>query len=88
MGLEIAKTGQVNVDRTNIDRDFILGIRLGNSTYDELINYLDSKKEEMENAMAESTLPENIDVEFVNNLLLKIRDRQYKCSMLNRFKTI
>lgn len=42
----------------------------------------------MENAMAESTLPENIDVEFVNNLLLKIRDRQYKCSMLNRFKTI
>lgn len=88
MGLEIAKTGQVNVDRTNIDRDFILGIRLGNSTYDELINYLDSKKEEMENAMAESTLPENIDVEFVNNLLLKIRDRQYKYSMLNRFKTI
>lgn len=87
MGLEIAKTGQVNVDRTNIDRDFILGIRLGNSTYDELINYLDSKKEEMENAMAESTLPENIDVEFVNNLLLKIRDRQYKYSMWNKFKT-
>lgn len=44
MGLEIAKTGQVNVDRTNIDRDFILDIRLGNSTYDELINYLDSKR--------------------------------------------
>lgn len=82
MGLEIAKTGQVNVDRTNIDRDFILGIRLGNSTYDELINYLDSKKEEMENAMAESTLPENIDVEFVNNLLLKIREKQ-----LNYWKT-
>ena len=41
----------------------------------------------MENAMAESTLPENIDVEFVNNLLLQIRDRQYKYSMWNKFKT-
>ena len=86
MGLEIAKTGQVNVDRTNIDRDFILNIRLGNSTYDELINYLDSKKEEMENAMAESTLPENIDVEFVNNLLLKVREKQYKYFIWNRLK--
>lgn len=86
MGLEIAKTGQVNVDRTNIDRDFILDIRLGNSTYDELINYLDSKKEEMENAMAESTLPENIDVEFVNNLLLKVREKQYKYFIWNRIK--
>lgn len=86
MGLEIAKTGQVNVDRTNIDRDFILNIRLGNSTYDELINYLDSKKKEMENAMAESTLPENIDVEFVNNLLLKVREKQYKYFIWNRLK--
>ena len=78
MGLEIARTGQVNVDRSKIDRDFILGIRLGNSTYDELINYLDSKKDEMEKAMEESTLPDTIDVNFVNQLLLDIRQRQIK----------
>lgn len=78
MGLEIARTGQVNVDRSKIDRDFILGIRLGNSTYDELINYLDSKKDEMEKAMEESTLPNTIDVNFVNQLLLNIRERQIK----------
>lgn len=76
MALEIAKTGQVNVDRTNIDRDFIMNVRLGNTTYDELITYLDSKKEEMEIAMEESTLPEKIDVEMVNNLLLSIRKKQ------------
>lgn len=76
MGLEIARTGQVNVDRTNIDRDFIMDVRLGNKTYDELISYLDSKKEEMDKAMEESTLPENIDIDYVNQLLLNVRKYQ------------
>lgn len=76
MVIEIARTGQVNVDRTNIDRDFILNIRLGNSTYDELISYLDSKKAEMEEAMEKSSLPEKIDVNLVNDLLINIRKKQ------------
>jgi hypothetical protein len=76
MGLELAKTGQFNVDRTNIDRDFILNIRLGNTSYEEIIDYIEGKKDEMEKAMAESTIPEKIDVEFVNDLLLKIRKEQ------------
>ena len=76
MGLELAKTGQFNVDRTNIDRDFILNIRLGNTSYEEIIEYIENKKDEMEKAMAESTIPDKIDVDFVNNLLLKIRKEQ------------
>lgn len=76
MGIELAKTGKFNVDRTNIDRDFILNIRMGNTSYEEIIAYLEGKKDEMEKAMSESTLPEHIDVEFVNNLLLKIRKQQ------------
>ena len=76
MGLELAKTGQFNVDRTNIDRDFILNIRLGNTSYEEIIDYIEGKKDEMEKAMAESTIPDKIDVEFVNDLLLKIRKEQ------------
>ena len=76
MGLEIAKGDGFNVDRTNIDRDFIMNIRLGNSTYDEIISYLESKKCEMEEAMKNSNLPENIDVDFVNNMLINIRKKQ------------
>lgn len=76
MGLELAKTGQFNVDRTNIDRDFILNIRLGNTSYEEIIDYIEGKKDEMEKAMAESTIPDTIDVDFVNDLLLKIRKEQ------------
>lgn len=75
MGIEIAKTGEVHVNRTNIDRDFILNIRLGNSTYDEVIKYVDEKNEEMKKAMAESTLPDKIDVDFVNSLLVECRKR-------------
>lgn len=78
MGIEIAKTGKVNVDRTNIDRDFILNIRLGNTTYNEVINYLDSKQNEMNEAMANSNLPETIDVHFVNEILLNVRTEQIK----------
>ena len=78
MGLEIAKGEGFNVDRTNIDRDFILNIRLGNTSYEEITEYLESKKNEMDEAMKASTLPDEIDVEFVNNLLLDIRIDQIK----------
>lgn len=75
MGIELAKTGRFNVDRTNIDRDFIMNIRLGNATYDELINYLDSKQAEMNEAMANSTLPDKVDIDAVNQLLIDIRKK-------------
>lgn len=77
MGLEIAKTGEVNVDRTNIDREFLMKIRNAEFSYDYLIDYLDSKKNEMEIAMKESILHEHINVEYVNNLLLEIRKKQF-----------
>lgn len=77
MGIELAKDGKFNVNRTDIDRDFILKIRLGKTTYDEIISYLEDKKEEMKNVMEESTLPDEIDIAFVNKLLIKIRE-EYK----------
>ena len=77
MGLEIAQGKGFNVDRTNIDRDFIMNIRMGNTSYEEIISYLDMKKSEMEEAMKNSALPENIDVEFVNDLLIYIRKAQF-----------
>lgn len=77
MGLEIAKTGEVHVDRTNIDRDFLMDIRNHKYEYDYLIKKLESMKNELETAIQESTLPDSIDPEFVNDLLLRIR-RKYQ----------
>ena len=76
MGIEIARGEGVKVDRTNIDRDFIMNIRNGDSSYEDIISYLEDKKIEMEDAMTSSTLPEKIDIEKINDLLIEIRKRQ------------
>lgn len=74
MGIEIATTGQVNVDRTNIDREFLLNIRLGNTTYEEIIAYADAKKNELQAAIENCDfLPDKIDMNEVNNILINIR---------------
>lgn len=74
MGIEIATTGQVNVDRTNIDREFLLNIRLGDTTYEEIIAYADAKKNELQAAIEKCDfLPDKIDMNEVNNILINIR---------------
>lgn len=78
MGIEITKGEGFNVNRKNIDRDFLLKIRSGDTSYKEIIEYIENKRKEMYDLMEKSTLPEKIDVEFVNNLLLDIRKKQIK----------
>ena len=75
-GIEIARGEGYKVDRSNIDADFLLDVKNHKYEYNELMEMLEKKNDEMEKAMAESTIPEKIDVEFVNDLLLKIRKKQ------------
>ena len=75
-GIEIARGEGYKVDRSNIDADFLLDVKNHKYEYNELMEMLEKKNDEMEKAMAESTIPEKIDVEFVNELLLKIRKEQ------------
>lgn len=80
MGLEIAKTGKVQIDRTGIDADFLLDIRNHKYEYDYLIGQLEAKKAELDEAVANSTIPEAINVSQVNQILLDIR---YKYQLNN-----
>lgn len=73
MGLEIAKTGEVHVNRKGIDADFLLDVRNHKFEYDYLIDLLESRKAELDEAIANSTLPDTISREFVNSLLVDIR---------------
>lgn len=75
-GIEIARGEGYKVDRSNVDADFLLDVKNHMYEYDELMEMLEKKNDEMEKAMAESTIPEKIDVDFVNELLLKIRKEQ------------
>ena len=79
-GIEIAKTGKYIVNRENIDRDLLLEIKRGEKSYDELISYIKSKKNEMEQAMKNSSLPDNIDINKINDLVLTIRKKQLNIS--------
>ncbi|MBP5504462.1 MAG: nucleotidyltransferase domain-containing protein [Bacteroidales bacterium] len=73
MCIEIARGDGLICDRTGIDRDFLLNIRAHKFEYDELMHIVEDKKVEMDAAIASSTLPDKVDSDFLNNLLLKIR---------------
>ena len=76
MCIEIAKGEGIKVNRRNIDRNFLIDVRNHKYEYEELIEKLDEKIKEMEEVIKVSTIPEAIDTEVVNNLLLDIRKKQ------------
>ena len=76
MCTEIARGDGFNVDRTDIDREFLLKVKNHGYEYDEVIEMLDQKKKEMDEAIAVSTIPDKIDVNYVNDMLIDIRRKQ------------
>ena len=73
MCIEVAEGKGILIDRTNIDRDFLMDVRNRKYTYDDLMEKLLELKARMDKAIEESAIRENIDIEFVNNLLLDCR---------------
>ena len=73
MCIEVAEGKGILIDRRNIDREFLMDVRNRKYTYDELMGKLLELKAKMDKAIEESTIRENIDIEFVNNLLLDCR---------------
>ena len=77
MGIEIARGEGVKVDRTNIDRDFLMSIRNGEVEYDKLMKWLENKDKEMLEAQKNSTIPDEIDIDFLDNIVSQIRKAKY-----------
>ncbi|MAS96389.1 MAG: nucleotidyltransferase [Verrucomicrobiales bacterium] len=75
MAEEIAKEARITVRRPN--RDFLMKIRAGDFTYDDLIAQAEEKIEAIKKAFAESTLPEEPDSEALENALIEIRNNWY-----------
>ena len=73
MCIEIAEGKGIFIDRTHIDRDFLMDVRNRKYTYDELMEKLLELKTKMDAAIEKSEIRENIDVEFINNILLDCR---------------
>lgn len=73
MAKEVAEGKGILLDRTDIDREFLLDVRNRKYGYSELMTKMLDLKEEMDKAIQTSTIREEIDEDIVNSLLLNIR---------------
>lgn len=77
MAKEIAEGKGMILDRTGIDRDFLLSIKNHEKSYDEVMKYVEDLKDEMEEAFIKSTLPECPDQNLLDKLQIDIRKKHY-----------
>lgn len=73
MAKEIAEGKGVILDRTGVDRDFLLDVRNRKYGYSELQKKMLALKDEMDKAIENSTIKDEIDSQKVNELLLNVR---------------
>jgi predicted nucleotidyltransferase len=71
MAIEIGEGKGINVRRNN--REQLLSIRKGEYDYDKLVEEAEEKIRRMDEVFSSSSLPEKIEHDFVNNLLLTMR---------------
>ena len=71
MAMEIATTGNISVRRPNAE--YLLQIRRGEVSLDEIINQAEKDIKGLDELFSKSNLPDGIDLEVVNSLLLEMR---------------
>ena len=78
MGCELAEGKGFIVDRRITgDREYLLDIKKHKYTYEELIEVGNKLEERLNKAMETCTLPEHVDAEMANKLLIEIREELY-----------
>lgn len=75
VALEIFEQEKINVFRE--DRNFLLEIKSGKYGFDEMIQYAEELMSKIEASAVASKLPEFVDKERVNELLVEIREALY-----------
>ena len=76
MGKELALGQGFNVERTN-DREYLLDIKNHKFSYEEIMAQAEKEKEEMDKAIETCTLPNTINVNEINNILINARKKIY-----------
>lgn len=71
--IELFTEGTIIVDRRSRDAEYLLKIRRGEVSLEELNEYVETKLVLIEELYSKCTLPETIDMEFVNNLVVEMR---------------
>ena len=76
MAKEISEGKGFNLWRTD-DRDFLMGIKNGDYTYEYLIDYAEKLLAEVNENLPKSNLPDEVDKDFVNDLTIYCRAKYY-----------
>jgi hypothetical protein len=71
MAMEIATEGTINVRRPN--REYLLSIRRGEVSLEALLEQSEADIKGLDNLFAKSSLPTEVDKDWVNDLLLELR---------------
>ena len=74
---EIARGEGFIVDRSGIDREFLLDIRAHKFEYDDIMEILKEKVDVMNKAIEESTIPESVDIDTINTMTIDCRKDIY-----------
>lgn len=82
MGKELAMGEGFNVRRT-YDREYLLDIKNHKFEYDEVITQADIEKKEMDEFTKNTVLPEKVDFEKVNDMLMRARKYVYSMALPN-----
>jgi len=76
MAREIAEGKGIIVRRP--DAEYLISIRKGEVNLQTLIDDVESEIKEIDRLFSESNLPDSVDMEFIHNLIVKIRKQIYK----------
>jgi len=60
-------------DLVRHNRDYLLSVRKGQVKYDEIMDLIEKKKELMDKIFENSDLPEEVDSDMVQDIILTIR---------------
>lgn len=80
MAKEISEGKGFNLWRTD-DRDFLMGIKNGDYTYEYLIDYSEKLLADVNENLPNSNLPDEVDKDFVNDLTIYCRAKYYGLNM-------
>lgn len=77
MATEISQGKGMLLDRTNIDKDWLLKIKNHGVPYNEVMNYVENLEEIMKEQFERSNLPEEPDLDILEKILINIRKTHY-----------
>lgn len=76
-GIELARDGVMNIKRT-WDREFLLDVKNHKYSYEFLDEYIKGKYDEFLRYEKNCKLPDHIDADLVNQILIKVRREHYE----------